>query len=284
MSEQTSSPGTLRRGLQSGSISFAIALLILAIGSTLLAIRLGDDSDGASLLTDWTTAAQQQGTYRFSMTQSVSGAEAPPGFDSLFSLTGAVDLSKELARTETSIGLLGVNTKCVYIAKGSETIFVGVHPSRVAEFGAKWLRSTTSAALAGVGSFLRPDELDDDPERYFGELERSGSADVKGIATTRYSSEFDLTALYGAGAIASPLPTSIGETIPVDVYIDDDGLVRRITLKINSTEDLSIGFTIDFFDYGKPNGVKEPPPADIKDSGAGDVATACFPKTFGASE
>ncbi len=295
MTEHDSTPtatpppaSTPRRWLQGGSISLAVALLVVALGGILLAIRVGDDGGdggGSSLLADWTDATEREGTYRFTMKQSVTGSGAPKGLDELFSLEGAVDTRAKLARTVTSISVLGANTKCTYITKEPDIVYVNVHESRRAEFGAPWLRSNVTAALAGVGFPLRPDELDDDPDRYFEQLEENGNATVGGVRTTRYSGEFDLGAIYSTAAGASQLPTDFGERVPVDVYMDDEDLVRRIQLKVSSTNEISIGFTIDFSDYGEPVDLKEPSGTEVKQAAeAADISTACFPATLGARE
>jgi hypothetical protein len=270
--------------LKDGSMTFAIALVILATGATLLAVRLGEGSAGDSLLAKWTTATQREGTYRFTMKQTVTGSDAPAGLGELFSLEGAIDAKTKLARTITSINVLGVDAKCTYVSKEPDTIFVNVHPSRRAEFGAEWLRSDTSNALAGVSFPLRPDQLDDDPERFFDALEKKGTAEVRGVRSTRYTGTFDLASLYPTDTGASPLPADVDSRIPVSLFIDEEGLVRRIELSVSSSKDVSIGFTIDFFDYGEPVALVEPTPGKVKEGRPEQIGTACFPRNLGARE
>jgi hypothetical protein len=216
------------------------------------------------------------------MKQDVSGSGAPSNLGSLFTLEGIIDTKNKLSRTVTSINVLGVSTKCTYVSKEPETIYVNVHPTRRAEFGAQWLSSDVKSAIAGVNFPIRPDQLDDDPERYFGDLEDDGTAGINGVPTTKYSGTFDLASLYPQGGDATPLPVEIDSKIPVSVFVDDDDLLRRIKLEVSSSENISIGFTIDFFDYGKAAALSEPPAAETKAGRPEQIATACFPKNLGA--
>jgi hypothetical protein len=79
------------------------------------------------------------------------------------------------------------------------------------------------------------------------ETERVGEEDVRGEPTVRYR----LTVNCEQADVGCS-----GTAAPVDVWIDDDGLVRRIQLEDNGDP-----ATIEFFDFGAEVDI-EPPPAD----------------------
>lgn len=111
-------------------------------------------------------------------------------------------------------------------------------------------------------------------------IDRVGTQNVRGVATTRYHVVLDLF------KIAARAPSSqraavrrtfareaklLGShTMPIDVWIDSSGLVRRehiqIPLKAPSIPaGASMAMTIDLFDFGVPVHVKAPPAGDVTD-------------------
>jgi hypothetical protein len=284
MSDQTQERSGARR--PAGTIGVAVAVLVAAIAALVLASQIGDpaNTSGVSFLSAWRDATLEAGSYRFSLKQDVSGPDAPQQLGELFKLEGIVDPDSNLLRTVTSLNVLGVATKCTYITKPDSLTYVAVHPSRVSEFGAKWLRTDADSGLVGAQFPIRPDRIDDDPERFFTDLKEDGTDVIRGVQTVRYTGTFDLSSIYESAQPATPQPTSADAEVPVKVYVDGDDLVRRILLEVSSSEDLSINFTLDFFDYGKATELKEPLPADTKPGSPEQIATACFPKDLGLRE
>jgi hypothetical protein len=111
-------------------------------------------------------------------------------------------------------------------------------------------------------------------------IERVGMEDIRGTETTHYHVVVDLL------KIANTVPAShraavrrtfrrevelVGShTIPIDVWIDSQGLVRREHFDISihpPTESAPVGMqmTIDFFDFGAPVHVVPPPPRQVAD-------------------
>ena len=80
------------------------------------------------------------------------------------------------------------------------------------------------------------------------ETARVGEEDVRGEATVRYTLTVDCE--------RAEIVECDEETTAVDVWIDDDGLVRRIRM-----DQLALVVNVEFFDFGIPVDV-EPPPAD----------------------
>jgi hypothetical protein len=104
------------------------------------------------------------------------------------------------------------------------------------------------------------------------DIEEVGEEDVRGVGTTRYRISIDvdkvaqLAPVEARAAIEALLAESGLETIPAEVWIDGDGLVRRIELAYEGMEftpgqkgDMTL--RVELYDYGV--GVEvQPPPAD----------------------
>ena len=106
-----------------------------------------------------------------------------------------------------------------------------------------------------------------------GSAEVVGPEEIRGIATTRYRVPIDDTwrDQLSAEELAKleaqgPLPS---ESFPLDLWIDDDGLVHRMSIEVAGTEveggeDFeSMTMTFDFFDFGQPVSIEAPPAEDV---------------------
>lgn len=108
-----------------------------------------------------------------------------------------------------------------------------------------------------------------------GTVEDLGAEDVGGISTTRYRVVVDdswrdkLTTEELADLEAQgPLPTT---SFPMDLWVDDDGLVHRMSMEVSGSDMAatepgqsfeSMTMTFDFFDFGQSVTI-EPPPAEL---------------------
>jgi len=110
-----------------------------------------------------------------------------------------------------------------------------------------------------------------------GAVEEVGPQDVRGVATTRYDATIDLaTALDEApaderGRIEAQLD-ELGATLedlPVSVWIDAEGLARRVQIELDSGAlgiaegDGQLTMTLELFDYGEPVQIAVPALADV---------------------
>ena len=106
---------------------------------------------------------------------------------------------------------------------------------------------------------------------------KTGTAVVRGVETTRYTAQLELTKALEANAASFGLTAAEreqleraaeqlrrqakGTTVPVGVFVDGDGLVRRLTLESNGER-----VTVDFWDFGAKVDVQAPPAADVADA------------------
>jgi hypothetical protein len=152
--------------------------------------------------------------------------------------------------------------------------------------GKSWVKIDTSSLGTGNSGL---NSLDQNPADILGTLRsvsnsvsKVGTEDVRGVPTTHYRADIDLAkAATASGAGAGLSATTINEykqalgssSLPEDVYLDKDGLPRRLSLSIkpqagstaSSAAVGAIAITIDFFDYGKAEtgSIVAPPASEV---------------------
>jgi hypothetical protein len=157
--------------------------------------------------------------------------------------------------------------------------------------GKEWVKVdlAKAAALQGVQlndiqSFARgsdPREALDYLRSISGDLTRLGTEDVRGVPTTHYFAAVDLQkALARAAKQAGQqgflaqlqnMPTAVA-SIPVDVWVDADDLVRRMTMSfvfaspVAQQRQAKASMEMELFDYGEPVTVDAPPTGDVVDA------------------
>ena len=100
-----------------------------------------------------------------------------------------------------------------------------------------------------------------------------GDEDVRGVHTTHYTGVVDLRSL---GTKYPEMKPSIDQLVeqtgisrvPVEVWIDDDGFVRRMKQTLegnNSGLQMNMTMTTDLYDFGTDVVVKQPPADDVVD-------------------
>ena len=108
-------------------------------------------------------------------------------------------------------------------------------------------------------------------------IEEAGSEEVRGVPTTHYRGSISLDRL--AEELGEPGADFVDrlrqmglESIPVEVWIDDEGLPRRMSyaLTFSSQETTGQGasteLVMEFFDYGKEVTVRIPPARKVADA------------------
>jgi hypothetical protein len=110
-----------------------------------------------------------------------------------------------------------------------------------------------------------------------GKIDEVGKQDVRGVSTTHYRAKVDLD------KVADQAPANLRKTfrasirslkqglgtdkIPVDVWVDDQKLVRRLAEHLPIAGGGNIDFSVDFYDFGTPVSVSPPPPSETLDLG-----------------
>lgn len=115
-------------------------------------------------------------------------------------------------------------------------------------------------------------------------VKEDGSATVRGVETTRYTGRLDFRKALDAGLEKLELSPAerqraragmkwmldqLGANgVPFEVFVDGDGLLRRMTMHMNMTvegEEMSMKMLIDYFDFGVDVDVEAPPAGDVSD-------------------
>ena len=132
------------------------------------------------------------------------------------------------------------------------------------------LRRSGQAGGINFDSFLRLGAGGDPTKQVrvlhgVGRLRKEGTETVRGVSTTHYSGTIDLTKVASGRQLARAVGSS---KIPVDVWVDGHGLVRRerwneqLTLGTAKTK---ISTTMDLYDFGAPVVAVVPPAQDVTD-------------------
>lgn len=108
------------------------------------------------------------------------------------------------------------------------------------------------------------------------DVEELGAEDVRGVETTRYRATVDFEDVLAGvpdeqreqmQAQLDQLGGADIDSLPVEVWIDGDGLARRLEMALEDTGAMgapgSVTLTIDLFDYGQPFSVEVPPAEEV---------------------
>jgi hypothetical protein len=131
--------------------------------------------------------------------------------------------------------------------------------------GDKWVKYTDDES---IGTRFSPRSLLRMLRGASEEMRRLGEEDVRGVETVRYRLDVncDRVNVFDCD----------GATTPVEVWIGDDGLVRRIWI-----EEESNAGAIEFYDFGADVAVDPPPAGDVEDLYASGGRQRCS-ETHGA--
>ena len=103
------------------------------------------------------------------------------------------------------------------------------------------------------------------------DIEELGTEDVRGVETTHYRATIDIErAFREQGEVTDPdqferfLDTLGATTIPVDVWIDDEGRVRRQSYE-HSVPGGKATATMELYDFGTDEPIELPSPEEVTD-------------------
>lgn len=238
------------------------------------------------------------GSVQFAM----NGTFSSTGMDMRLSATGAEDFSGQQAEVTLTMPVIGE----IQMRLIGGTVYVQSATSNGSANAGKWFKVNAPDAgeiSSGSGGFDAKEGLTIlRTLSTTGVIER-GSAEVRGVPTTHYSATLDLTkiaavdkAVGNAGTSGADTDEDLGSmlkgigmtTAPVDLYLDAQGRLRRMSLSVtaqaptatpttgasSSTNDSSLlgmagamngSFTMsmDFFNFGVPVHVSAPPADQI---------------------
>jgi hypothetical protein len=156
--------------------------------------------------------------------------------------------------------------------------------------GKTWVRGSAGDVKAGgldfeeLESFTRSDprEVLEALRGLSGSVETVGTEELRGVETTHYRALFDPAELAkkaaaGAGGTTPLLDQFSGQAdvgqVPLDVWIDADGLVRKLSLDFSAADPAtaqagSASLAFELWDYGQPVEIEVPPASQVADASA----------------
>jgi hypothetical protein len=223
--------------------------------------------------------------------------EGLPGFDEPLSFTGTSEADFSRLRRHRSIVdfpllLLGdrdagdATQRMEMIADGAILYLNMPFVADALQSPTPWIRMDLDNLPAAATGFQSLGTGQNDPSQILsylrgatGDFEKVGTPDVRGVATTRYRGNVDMDVAAerapeevreGVEASRSQVEASLGTTrLPTEVWIDDEGVVRRVRylypLPEGSAEAGEMVFVADLFDFGLEVDVTPPPEGEITD-------------------
>jgi hypothetical protein len=274
--------------------------LALALVAPLLVTgACAQEADGTQVLTGATgvaalraapDAATDAGSARFEMTVAF---DSPDGSFEIVS-TGAyrgdqLAMEMDLGAALAGLGDLGDEPipegfdEPMQIVVDGTTAYLRIPMLQALTGTSGWL-SATPEELAAAGGSLGvtggtgdPSQLLDTLRGVAGAVDEVGPDEVRGVATTRYRATVDLAdAIERAPEVQreemQAMLDQLGAdvtSIPVDVWVDADGLARRLVMDFGDLAaqvmgvDGSATLTLELFDYGEDVTIEIPDPSEV---------------------
>jgi hypothetical protein len=227
--------------------------------------------------------ARDAGTAKFSLASSVDSQALPNGSAS-FTGDGEVSFTEQKMRMSMDMGSLGgqsQNLGSVELVLDDTTMYMRLGGlSQQLPGGAEWvtveLQKLGEQVGANFGQLLQGGQSD--PGAFLetlrgaaDDVEKVGSEQVRGVATTHYTATVNLDDALeelpedqGKGLRQMLERANVPDSYPVDVWIGDEGLARRVKFTIEMSppgtqQQMSQTQTLEFFDYGTEIDVSPPP-------------------------
>jgi hypothetical protein len=164
---------------------------------------------------------------------------------------------------------------------GDYVVYVGLGSLAAAHLpgGKHWVKLDVSklGKSAGLdleklmsGSQFQPSDVLSMLKAEGAKVQSLGPATIDGSATTHYRVTIDTAKALEAKGLTSPLLAGVAAqmpTVPADVWIGKDGLVRRIGLSLSRPQG-AMKMTINLSDYGTHVTITAPPSSDVFDATA----------------
>ena len=232
------------------------------------------------------TKTTEAGSARFAMTMSMQGGAQEVTVDA----EGAMEFASQKVAMTMNLGELGAQAGMDTIEMLSEgqTIYMKFPNHEQLRLPTPWLKMDLGE-LTGVPGMESLSQLNsNDPSKTLEmlrgvseDVEEIGTEDVRGTSTTHYKANMDLNKAIAEipeedrEALEQQFEQLGTDTVPTEVWIDDEGLLRRQT----STVDLSkvkgaasggaapteMVIEMELFDFGAEVDVDAPPKAEVTD-------------------
>lgn len=235
-------------------------------------------------------AAYEKTSDERSMQFVLDGTFSSTGMNMAISASGVEDVSTKAADITMTMPLVG---KMEMRLVDGETYakLDGDGTSGIMNTNGKWIKvddQETADSLGTDTSFDADEMLKMLKGTSSSGVTDRGSATVRGVQTTHYSAQLDiakLAAIEGNSFEDSDVQSMMKDTgmssLPIDLYIDAQGRVRRFGMSMtmkdtpsaapSSSDDSDVpmsgtfSMTMDFFNFGTPVNIAAPPASEITD-------------------
>jgi len=211
---------------------------------------------------------------------ALTGNVTAQGQDIALTGDGAIDFANKTFQLNITVpGMGAIEERFV-----DGVIYVKIPASQAAQFGGKpWLKidpKTFGSSAGGQNPFgsldsSNPSEILNTLQGA-GKVTKVGDEDVRGTHTVHYRADIDIAKAAAAQNLTpeqkSQLQQALGgqSTIPEDVWLDDQGLVRRLAIDVSATPSTGTStptpvktkVQMEFFDYGQATAPVDAPPAN----------------------
>ncbi len=272
--------------------TFLLVVAGVIVASVLVFTGGGGSVGGLDPVAQAASATTQVGGARVSLKGTVSSSSLSTPI--AISGAGAFDfgahegsLALEVSGLPTSVSsqLPGGSVKLDELFKSGSvyigsTLFAGKLPG-----GARWARLDLAHVQRALG--LDPSSLTSgsvDPSEYLrflaktGNSKRVGQEAVRGVSTTHYTGAIDLLKMAAAlpggdsgqtrAAVEKLISQSGLREMPVGVWVDAHGLVRKVSLSLAPSangEQANVQLELEFFDFGAKPNVRAPAGSEVFD-------------------
>jgi hypothetical protein len=256
--------------------ALAGALAVAGVAVALLAPSNGTILDPVAQAANVTSAA---GTAEF----GISGNVTTAGQSIPLNGNGAVDMKNQRMRMSMSFPIPGFGSMKTDALFDGNAFYMHL-PDALARripLGKSWMKIDLAALAKSSGVDLKgltqPNQSNPadmlQALKAVGSSRKIGTENIRGVATTHYRATIDpkkavdrIPDKASAGALKQMLSTSGLTAIPIDVWIDRAGRVRRESMKF-SAAGTGMDMTIEFTRFGVPVDTTPPPADQVLDAG-----------------
>lgn len=269
--------------------SAAKAAMVASAGAVLLA-ACGEGPSPRERLEAAPEATSAAGSAAFSMTAEIQSGSEGMGMHVTISGDGAMDMESGAGHMTMNLGGLGGSLDLVF---RGDTVYLRLPPAFTGG-QEQWIRQEPGedAVEMGPGVGNDPTRMIAALDSVEGEISSLGSDVVREVDVQGYGFTVGGAGLFGGAEDLPPGATDI--RVPMEVWLDQDGRVRRLTASIDlqaladaarqgddslSAEDRqaldmmtamggTLDLTLELFDFGTPVEVELPDPESVMDAEA----------------
>lgn len=230
------------------------------------AVTYGHDPSSAGVVAEAGEGTLAEGSSRVALDETIKGAG---GGEQSFSADGPFDFEKQAGRLEFSFD--GGEGELLY---AGDVVYARL-PEGMLPIGESWVKvdletlgaSVDFAQLAQAGSAT--------PAQYLRvlsaakDVELVGDEDVRGVPTTHYRGVIDVNRLIEEQpSLRRSLEALDLDEVPTEVWIDRDGLLRRLTQEYelaSAGEKTLTSVTMELYDFGVEVDAEPPDPEEVFD-------------------